>query len=117
MDINHGDAMRGIIHALYEGRLIEAITQHRALYNVGLKQSKDAVEAIRHALGLTSSAKAVYGVFYRHNVMDDFIRSNVSSFEEARALANDQLKHTPDCDLCIVRVVSRTVTKKVLEDC
>jgi hypothetical protein len=54
--IHHGNAMTAIIAELRAGRTIEAIKQHRTLYGTGLKESKDAVEAIRDALGLNGAA-------------------------------------------------------------
>jgi hypothetical protein len=62
--MHHGQAMHNIIAYLRNGELINAIKAHRTLYNTGLKESKDAVEAIREALGLSHNATATPSVQY-----------------------------------------------------
>jgi hypothetical protein len=117
--VNHGHAMNNIIGHLRDGKIIEAIKSHRVLYGIGLKESKDAVEAIRDALGIQRPAYAVqpaqFVVFSRFHESDyDYSRYNADD----RADADTFAARTCDSrdEVIIAQVVARSVTTRSMKN-
>lgn len=114
--LNHGSAMGAIINELRNGRVIEAIKQHRILYGVGLKEAKDAVEAIRTALGLNGVAytPAQYVVFARFNGEDEYVRYTADDKTDAADYASRIVNDRED--VIVAQVVAKAVTTRSMQN-
>ena len=114
-DIHHGVAMTGIIAHISGGRTIEAVTSYRTLYGVGLKEAKDACEAIQAALGSITPAVnapvAEFAVFIRRDG-DDYGYCRMSAVNKADAMyiANDFVKTSED--VVVVQIIAKAVTER-----
>lgn len=116
--VNHGNAMGAIIMHLKGGRKIEAVKQYRTLNNVGLKEAKDACEAIAAHLpnemqrgdtlgSILGTAQAEYAVFSRYEKCGDYERYSATSKHDALDYANANCVHRDR--LFVVQIVSKSV--------
>lgn len=110
--------MKTVLENLNRGFLIEAIKCFRSEYGVGLKEAKDAVEAIRDALPKPCvEAKGKYLVLSRQDEWSsDYDLSECDDKDEAVAEAASIVgnrKHT-----IVARIISQsvTVTTRVMKD-
>jgi hypothetical protein len=119
-NVNHGDATREIINALRLGRTIEAIKQHRTLYGTGLKESKDAIEALRDALGLVGAAYVPpqsapqFIVFSRYHESDyDYSRYSADDRADADRFASEIIDSRDE--VIVAQVVAKSVTVRTMK--
>lgn len=88
--INHGAAMLNIIGYIRAGQLINAIKEYRALNGVGLKEAKDACEAIRTALGIVpahAQPRPEYKVVHRYLDSDELSMYHADDLSDANDYA------------------------------
>jgi L-lactate utilization protein LutB len=109
--VNHRDAMTVIIADLRNGRIIEAIKHHRALYGTGLKESKDAVETIRDAIGLMPR-NADVRVFSRVIGANGYTALAADDLLDANRIAANIVASREET--LVVRVLSKTVVAKTM---
>jgi hypothetical protein len=121
--VNHGNAMHMIVASMKAGRKIEAIKEWRALYGVGLKEAKDAVEAIADAFNLNRLAvnagsmpapKGSFMVFSRHKGEDDFSLYPADDEFDARDYAHGNVSNREE--MFVVRVLAKSVTTRSMQN-
>jgi hypothetical protein len=116
----YAKSMHGVIAALNHGKLIEAIKIFREIYGVGLKEAKDACEAIRDALGLRpvhagETPSNHYMVVSRHNEHDwDYCVTHCDSRNDATGVAASVCNERHET--YVVKVVAKSVTTRSMKE-
>jgi hypothetical protein len=110
--VHHGVAITGIIAHINGGRIIEAIKSYRVLNGVGLKEAKDACEAIREALGIkphyAPQPKEQYAVISQYDGENDYN----FFYEDTLSLANESASAIVNNRnfVMVAKVISKSVS-------
>ncbi|RZN09664.1 hypothetical protein CWO91_16685 [Bradyrhizobium genosp. SA-3] len=107
--------MNDVIRELKNGRLIESIKLFRQAYGVGLKEAKDAVEAIREGMGLVCTGDGEYLIVTRYHDCDpDYSVSRDWTKEVALAEARSLCEHRHE--IIVAKVVAKSVTTRAMKE-
>lgn len=109
--------MKIVIGCIREGRMIDAIKEFRVAYGGGLKEAKDAVEAIKAAMSADHNGR--YMVFTRsheHEARFAATASQCTSRAEAMRYAADVVNHRFETLVVRVLAESKPVTTRELKD-
>jgi hypothetical protein len=116
--------MQTVIDAIQDGRYIDAIKAFRTLYGTGLKESKDAVDALRDVIQMDLPETPMiddgeYIVCSRqdYNFEYSITRANdrADALNAAQAVCNASTEAFP-AQVIVARVVSRSETRTVMQD-
>lgn len=117
----NGYNMTNVVACLNAGRIIDAIKEFRGLTGLGLKEAKDACEAIRDGLNHARSLAPLQGHYivlsrYQHSFSDEYTVINEETKTDAVALA-ERIKGDK-AETLVARVIAKTepVTTYVLKD-
>jgi hypothetical protein len=111
--------MDEIIKALRDGRLIDAVKTFRTKYRdhhgqtYGLKDAKDAVEAIRNAMGIMRPSECI--VVSRRSPHEEFYVNSFSTKLSAMEHADDLVRCRSELYVAQIVAKSETVTTRVLK--
>lgn len=116
--VNHGDVIRAIVTELNNGRIIEAIKMWRVQYGVGLKEAKDAIDALRVALGIATPVYPVpvakYVVFSMYSGENYWSRYPADDKCDADSYANSVVNDRDE--VIVAQVVSQSVTTRSMKN-
>jgi hypothetical protein len=121
--LNTFNPMNDVIAHLRNHKIIDAIKEFRAIYGVGLKEAKDAVEAIAAAMGVRTAngwvekptdAGEYMVVSRRHETDWDYCASHCDSRADADGLAADECLVA--AETYVVKVVAKSVTTRSMKE-
>jgi hypothetical protein len=117
-NIHHGHKISAIVTEMRAGRKIEAIKQWRILYGVGLKEAKDAVEALCSAfipnVAFSPAPAAQYVVFSRYGA-DDHEYSRYTADDRADADTFAARVCNSRDEVIVTQVVAQSVTTRSMK--
>jgi hypothetical protein len=103
-----------ILRLLQADRLIEAIKEFRSAYGTGLKEAKDAVEAIRESCLPHNTEPTEYLVISRYDEGGDYQVSRADSKDEAMSEANRIVDLR--VEVAVGSVIARSVTTRHMKE-
>jgi len=106
--------MHTILSLLRDDRPIEAIKEFRSAYGAGLKEAKDAIEAIRNACMPRGIGPNEYIVISRHEDGDDYQVSRAVSKDEAMNDANRIVDLR--VEVAVASIIARSVTTRSMKE-
>jgi hypothetical protein len=107
--------MQAVIANLRRNYLIDAIKEFRSLYDCGLKEARDAVEAIRELLPRQGDESFV--VISRFDEFDtDYTMTVRSTKDAAMNMANSFVKDRHETVVARVIAASKTVTTRTMQE-
>lgn len=108
--------MQAVIANLRRNYLIDAIKEFRSLYGCGLKEGRDAVEAIRDLLPKQRHDEQ-FAVVSRFAEFDtDHLLNVLGSRDEALALANSIVNQRDEVIVARVIATSKAVTTRTMQE-
>jgi hypothetical protein len=106
--------IHAILGLLQAGRLIEAVKEFRTAYGAGLKEAKDAVEAIRESCLPPSTEPTEYLVISRYDEGGDYQVSRADSKDEAISEANRIVDLR--VEVAVASVIARSATTRYMKE-
>jgi hypothetical protein len=106
--------MHTVLAHLRNGKTIEAIKEFRAAYGSGLKEAKDAIEAIRDTFMPNGAQPAEFLVLGRYE--NDYDWSACGGWDKNGAMAEANRLVNQRDETIVARVVARSVTTRVMKE-
>ncbi|MCA1379444.1 hypothetical protein I6F34_01240 [Bradyrhizobium sp. BRP05] len=107
-------SMHTVLTHLRNGRTIEAIKEFRVLYGSGLKEAKDAIEAIRDTFMPRGAEPTEYVTISRYEYDHEYQVVRAHSKEEALADANGIVDSRSE--VMVAAVIARSVTTRAMKE-
>ncbi|WP_316196629.1 hypothetical protein [Bradyrhizobium sp. SZCCHNS3053] len=107
--------MHTVIEQMRIGKHIEAIKTFRQIYGAGLKEAKEACDAIRVTFlpHMTTEAPADYITVFRYPHDTEFSLVRSTSLAEAMVGANETIDNRDEA--IVAKVVAKSVVKRTME--
>lgn len=106
--------MHTVLAHLRNGKTIEAIKEFRAAYGSGLKEAKDACEAIRDTFMPRGAEPTEYVTISRYEYDNEYKVVRAHSKEEAMHDANGIVDSRGE--VMVARVIARSVTTRTMKE-
>jgi hypothetical protein len=103
-----------ILKAIRDGRTIDAIKEFRSRYGSGLKDAKDAVDAIRSALGISPPSSECI-VVSRRSTFEEYLVSIFTTKQAAMSHAAELIDNRKELYVAQIIAKAESVTTRMLK--